>query len=203
MKPGGNYSYRIPLLASEVEHLFCGTSPDTLEGFKEASQIAQAEAKKYFIEMFRVKKWNRTGMIWWNLIDGWPQFSDAIVDYYLGKKKAYEYIKRAQQPLCLMFDEPKDGAIMLYAVNDRRGDARINYKVTDVTSGRVVLAGDALAPQDAAAPIASHPIEAGEKHFYLIEWTDETGAASMNHYMTGLREGVDFAAYTEAAKVLG
>ena len=27
----------------------------------------------------------RTGLIWWNLIDRWPQFSDAIVDYYMEK----------------------------------------------------------------------------------------------------------------------
>ena len=31
------------------------------------------------------------GILWWNVLDGWPQFSDAVVDYYFGKKLAYHY----------------------------------------------------------------------------------------------------------------
>ena len=45
--------------------------------------------------------------LWWNLLDGWPQVSDAVVDHYFCKKLAYNYIKRSQQPVCLMFDEPQ------------------------------------------------------------------------------------------------
>ena len=26
--------------------------------------------------------WRRTGIIWWNVIDGWPQISDAVMDWY-------------------------------------------------------------------------------------------------------------------------
>ena len=37
------------------------------------------------------------GIIWWNLLDGWPQCSDAIVDYFLRKKFAYSVIKCSQQ----------------------------------------------------------------------------------------------------------
>ena len=47
-----------------------------------ASQITQAEAKKFFIESTRLLKWETSGLLWWNVIDGWPQFSDAIVDHY-------------------------------------------------------------------------------------------------------------------------
>ena len=32
-------------------------------------------------------------------------------DYYFCKKLAYYYIKRSQQPICLMFDEPEGGHI--------------------------------------------------------------------------------------------
>ena len=86
------FAYRIPLMTNQVVTLF-GSEPEDLNLYALQSQISQAEAKKYFIERFRVTKWRRTGIIWWNLIDGWPQISDAIVDWYGTKKLAYSYIK--------------------------------------------------------------------------------------------------------------
>ena len=94
-------------MADQIKELF-GIEPDNLEDFALASQISQAEAKKFFVEMVRVKKWRRTGVLWWNVIDCWPQFSDAIVDYYFGRKLAYHYLKRVQQPVCLMVTEPEN-----------------------------------------------------------------------------------------------
>ena len=62
--------------------------------------------KKFFIESTRLRKWQTSGILWWNLLDGWPQFSDAVVDYYFGKKLAYHYIRRAQRPVCVFISEP-------------------------------------------------------------------------------------------------
>ena len=42
-------------------------------------------------------------------MDGWPQFSDAIVDFYFNKKLAYYYIRRVQEPVGVMVDEPGTG----------------------------------------------------------------------------------------------
>ena len=47
------------------------------------SQISQAEADKFFIEKFRMGKGHTSGIIWWNIMDNWPQFSDAVVDLSL------------------------------------------------------------------------------------------------------------------------
>jgi beta-mannosidase len=102
---GGPYAYRVKLMLDQVHELF-GITPENLEDFVLASQISQAEAKKFFIEMVRLGKWRRTGLLWWNVIDCWPQFSDAIVDYYFGRKLAYPYIKRVQKPVCIMIGEP-------------------------------------------------------------------------------------------------
>ncbi len=115
--PGGPYSYRIKLMADQTAEMF-GSQPENLEDFILASQISQAEAKKFFIELTRYKKWRRSGVIWWNMIDGWPQFSDAVVSYDFIKKLAYHYIKRVQQDLCLMFDEIDRWNIRLHASND-------------------------------------------------------------------------------------
>ena len=77
----------------QIAQLF-GIRADNIEDFSLASQISQAEAKKYFIERVRIKRPYTGGILWWNLIDGWPQMSDAVVDYFYRKKIAYDYIKR-------------------------------------------------------------------------------------------------------------
>jgi beta-mannosidase len=189
----GPYLYRIRLMADQVTTLFGATVPCDLDSFAKASQISQAEAKKYFIERFRVTKWRRTGIIWWNLIDGCPQISDAVVDYYYCKKLAYHYIKRSQEPLALIFYEPKDGVLTLYAVNDFARDSEFTYKVTDMTEGAVVLEGKGFAPADASTALCSLGIREDEKHFYLVEWNDG-GKSYSNHYMTNIKD-IDFSEY--------
>ena len=62
------------MLANEEKELF-GVTPDNLEDFILSTQITQAEAKKFFVEMTRLNKWRSTGLIWWNVMDGWPQLN--------------------------------------------------------------------------------------------------------------------------------
>ncbi len=202
LDPNGSYSYRNRLMASQVETLFDGKLPDSLERFAKMSQISQAEAKKYFIERFRISKWRRTGIIWWNLIDGWPQISDAIVDYYYTKKLAYAYIKRSQQPVCLMFDEPDGRRLTLYGVNDTPADARVTYTVRCVTDDRVVGSASGLLPADSSTPLLTIDIEDGEQKMYLIEWTRDNGVRGVNHYYTNLLH-IDYDRYTAEADACG
>ncbi|MBM3494205.1 MAG: glycoside hydrolase family 2, partial [Armatimonadetes bacterium] len=54
------FDYRVELMAKQVRVLF-GAVPDGLEDFAYASQCSQAEAMKFFVEMFRSQKWRRTG----------------------------------------------------------------------------------------------------------------------------------------------
>lgn len=195
------YGYRIRLMWNQVETLFGKDNDATsdLENFALASQISQAEAKKYFIERFRLSKWRRTGIIWWNLIDGWPQISDAIVDYYLDKKLAYHYIKCSQQPLCMMFDEPVDGKLNLYAVNDTRDTVKLNYTVED-DEGNVILSASADVESDTSVPVASIPAT-DEKRYYIIRW--QYGEMSgMNHYFANIRD-IDFGYYKTLLRKLG
>lgn len=182
----GPYTYRIRLMANQVQRLF-GTLPDNLRMFSMMSQISQAEADKFFIERFRVSKWRRTGILWWNLLDGWPQISDAVVDWYYCKKIAYHYIKRSQTPVCLMFDEPKDGALDLYAVNDLPVSCRLRYTVTDITRGDVIITGMADAVADSSVKIASLSAMT-DYHFLLITWEAEDGTTNSNHYVTKLHD---------------
>ena len=128
--------------------------PEDLETFALASQITQAEAKKFFIESTRLRKWHTSGILWWNVIDGWPQFSDAIVDYYFGKKLAYHYIRRAQRPVCLVIGEPGPGKYLPVVVsNDSYRPAQVRYQVWD--------AGGAETLADGEAQVAGQPELAG------------------------------------------
>lgn len=187
------YTYRIRLMWNQVVTLFGeGIATSDLEHFSRASQISQAEAKKYFIERFRLSKWRRTGIIWWNLIDGWPQISDAVVDYYLDKKLAYYYIKQSQKPLSMMFDEPNDGKLTLYAVNDTRDDVVLSYTVED-DHGNVVISGKTRSTSDTSTPVCSIPA-GDEKRYYIIRWSDSEGRSGMNHYFENIRD-IDYNYY--------
>lgn len=200
--PDVAYSYRIRLMANQVKTLFGKTEAQDLENFAKQSQISQAEAKKFFIERFRASKWRRTGIIWWNLLDGWPQISDAIVDYYFTKKLAYHFIKRSQNPVCLMFREPENGFLPLYGVNDTTADAEISFAVKNITEdGRLVLEGEALLPADASTRIGELKLKDGEKNFYLIEWQKE-GRTHRNHYFTNIID-IDYDAYLKALEKCG
>jgi beta-mannosidase len=177
------YDYRVPLMAKQIFDVF-GTKPESLEEFSRQSQFVQAEAKKFFIELFRTAKWRRTGIIWWNLRDGWPQTSDAVVDYYNTKKLAFEYIKRAQQPLLITFCEPQNGNLELVACNDQRHDLSLTYRVWNVTTGAVVQTGTACAAGDAVTLLMNVPYDDKEQCFYAIEWESALGVAK-NHYLAG------------------
>lgn len=192
------YAYRIRLAYNQVVTLF-GKAAADFHDFLKQSQISQAEAKKYFIEKFRIGKWKRTGIIWWNLLDGWPQVSDAIVDYYGCKKLAYHYIKRTQNPVCLMFDEPVSNSLTLFGVNDTPRGCRLSYRVKRFRKDGgfdVMLTGQAELKEDSSGPLAAMAIDEGEKYFYLIQWELE-GKTYRNHYFTNILD-IDYNYYMAA-----
>lgn len=175
---------RMQLMANQVRELF-GQVPDTLDDFVFASQASQAEAKKFFIEYFRGTKWRRTGIIWWNLLDGWPQFSDAIVDYFWRQKLAYRYVKTSQQHLCLVLREPESWGQDLVACNDLPEPQEVQFTLRDIDTGEVLASGKKTVAADAVTPLARIPFSMGAKRFYVIEWRTALGAAR-NHYLAGM-----------------
>ncbi len=136
---GEAYVYRIPLMAEKIEKMF-GAVPDDLDEYILASQIAQAEAFKFFIEWWRIHKWNKTGILWWNLRDGWPIFSDAVVDFYNRKKLAYRYIRRVQTDVAAVVGEPDaTGKHPVVVVNDTREAVTGTVRVQDVDTVAFLL----------------------------------------------------------------
>jgi beta-mannosidase len=170
-------------MSTQVKELF-GNVPDTVEDFVFASQAAQAEAKKFFIEFFRSGKWRRTGILWWNLLDGWPQLSDAVVDYYWRRKMAFDFICRAQQPLLLVLREPAGRKQELVACNDTRDDVIVTYVVRDVAADEVVAEGQGTAAGDAVTELTRIAYDEKIQRFYLLEWQTPDGSGR-SHYLAG------------------
>jgi len=182
MRRGAIHNGRIKLMADQIGVLF-RAAPDRLEDFVFASQFSQAEAVKHFIELFRTAQGRRSGIIWWNVRDGWPQISDAVVDYYGARKIAYEVIRRVQTDVCVMVAEPERGAHRIVAVNDTRREVRLEAEIR--TSRGVVFQGRGVIPPNGwtvLGTVAASPAP----DFYRIEWRDGA-SAGRNHYLAGPR----------------
>ena len=178
------FYFRTGVMAKEIGELF-GDIPNELVPFAVASQIVQAEAVKFFIETYRIGKWRRTGIMWWNILDGWPQISDAVVDYYFCRKQAYYAIKMSQQTICLMFGEMGDWGMNLHGVNDTKEEVKVRYRVRNLfEDGNVVLEGTATISPDSSQGINFLPFSAAKQAFLLIEWENDD-IKGRNYYLAG------------------
>jgi beta-mannosidase len=173
---------RNDLMINQVEALF-GDYPKDLDEFIFASQVVQAEAMKYFIELWRMDKFRKTGIIWWNLRDGWPIISDAIVDYYNSKKLAYYYIKQVQHNACVMIGDPQNSKHPIVAVNDTREEKSGTVVVRDADSGETLFSGSFVIPINGKTIIGN--IQENQKQsMWLVEYTIGNEKYT-NHYLAG------------------
>ena len=176
------FAYRINLMREQAETLF--TDIGNFSDFITASQISQAEADKFFIERMRINRNSCGGILWWNIADGWPQVSDAVIDFYGVKKLAYGYIKRSQAPVCIMGDE-KDGVLSLYLVNDTDKNVKTEYSVKNMYTGKEVCSGKVSGGAFSSVKAADIALPEGDKSFYLLT-LDYDGKTTYNHFHTGV-----------------
>ena len=209
LKYTGGFHYRIRLMTDQVRHMFTDT-PRDLSTYAKMSQISQAEAFKYFIERFRTAKWRRTGIIWWNLLDGWPQISDAVVTYDFTPKLAYSFIKRVQSPVHMAFADPVEGHFSLVGINDTPTDEVVTYTVKDITDAPAgtdlstlpaLLSGEVTISADTAAPVASLSTAGMDHRFLYIEWNDSRGRHASHFILEP--EHLDYTAYLRALSLCG
>ena len=170
---------RNSLMTNQVKLMFGGVE-ETLDGFIAQSQFVQAEAMKTFCELFRSRKFTRfNGLVWWNVRDGWPQISDAVVDYYGGKKPAYFALKNAQQDqiVCVV----DDGTA--WAVNDAMKPVKGAAKITDAASGKVFLEKEFVIPANGKCAIGRVPFK-GQGVVKIAATLD--GKPFRNHFLYGV-----------------
>ncbi len=171
------------LMINQVNIIF-GEVPDELDRFIEASQTVQAEALKYFIERFRIAKFTpRTGILWWNIRDGWPIISDAVVDWYNRPKKACAYIRNSQQDVCAMIGDAEGKGHPLVVANDTREAVSGTVRVTDAASGKAVYSGRYSVAPNGRTEVARLKRVRGQG-IWIIRYTTATGE-QVNHYLYG------------------
>jgi len=170
------------LMTNQIREVF-GECPLELEDFVTASQIVQGEAKKYFIEFWRMNKGQRNGILWWNLRDGWPIVSDAIVDYYGGKKLAYHYIKNVQTDVCVMVGDIREGNTghPVVVVNDTRNIQKVEITIKDKDSGRTILSKTVEVEANRKLKVEELPA-VRKSELWLIDYIVD-GKHYKNHYV--------------------
>ncbi len=173
---------RNDLMINQVKALF-GELPKDLDQFIFASQVVQAEAMKFFIEFWRMDKFRKTGIIWWNLRDGWPIISDAVVDYYNSKKLAYYYIRQVQHSACVMIGDAKENKHPVVAVNDTRESKSGTVVVRDADSGKTIFSASFNIPINGKTIIGYIP-ETNNQSMWLVDFTIGNEKYS-NHYLSG------------------
>ena len=125
-----------------------------------------------------------TGILWWNLLDGWPGISDAAVDYYFNKKLVFDVIRRVQEPVCVMLDEIKGWERAVYVANDTNSDKYVKFKVFEYEDSKLLVQGDINIERGKNKKIGEFFEIPGSKKLYIIEWTFD-GRKYRNHYMAG------------------
>lgn len=174
---------RNDLMANQVR-LLCADPVNDLETFALISQFSQAEAVKFFVEHTRCLKWRRTGIIWWNMIDCWPQISDAVTDYYYRKKLAWHFIRRVQRPCLVMLDEINGWQRNVVLMNDTLQQTEIAWQVSDADSGAVLAKGCNTVRAGENLPAASMEEDPSAQRLLVIRYT-VNGREYANHYLTG------------------
>ena len=117
-------------------------------------------------------------------MDGWPQISDAVVDYYYNKKLAYGYIKRSQAPFTVAAGEIKNWHLPIFACNDTLSAVKGSLTVRDAESDEIILECDFTAKENTSVEIAKIPVYYSESRMFIFEWCIN-GEQGFNHYYLG------------------
>ena len=94
--------------------------PDTLalSDYLRYARLVQGLMYTYSLESIRFFEHN-CGSLFWMYNDTWGEVGWTIIDYYLDRKPAYYYVKRAFAPANLILRAAKDGKIVrVMGVND-------------------------------------------------------------------------------------
>ena len=197
---------RNDLMVNQIKAFF-GVCPETLDEFILASQVTQAEAMKFFVEQFRqnkgydVEKGEKQGILWWNIRDGWPILSDAVVDYYFNKKLAFHYLQRVQRDVQAICCEEAGGRHAVVVVNDTLKPARGHLEINRAGETAKLLSTAFNVEPNGKATLESLPHPA-RNEMWQLTWTTEDIGLHASHYLA-FTPTVSFEEYKEWLKIPG
>ena len=159
--------------------------PQDFANFVLASQIHQAEAFKYIVEHYRLAQ-DCGGILWWNVMDCWPQLSDAVVDYYFKRKLAFYYLARSQQPFAIICSDVAGHASNIMAVNDSSTTMKGTFEIKDAETGNILLQGAIDVSPRSQRQLGRLRNVRAHNALWLITWTTQDGSGA-NHFFAGNR----------------
>ena len=156
------------------------------EDYATAVNVMCAELFKDIIEYCRASRPDKTGVIWWSLMDMWPMlFNYSVMDCNGLPKLPYYWIRQAQQEVALMaVRKDLSGKLSLYVANDTLQEQSICYTVESYDADgnhRVILVGDYAAAANASAHICELPEE--KPAMLILRW-NINGKTCVNHAFT-------------------
>ena len=173
---------RIKLMREQCGIMF-GFIPDKTEDFVKLSQFIQAQALKFFIENTRRRSRECSGILWWNIIDCWPQISDAIVNYDFTKKAAYDAVKLAQTPFLMFLGELHGREHDLFAHNETGETQTVSYEIKDRNSGEIIRSGEITAAPHSLVRLGSVNVGVSRQRLLDISWSGSVEGS--NTYLCG------------------
>jgi beta-mannosidase len=197
---------RNDLMVNQIKAFF-GACPENLDDFILASQITQAEAMKFFIELFRqnkgfdAEKGQKQGILWWNIRDGWPILSDAVVDYYFNKKLAFHYIQRVQRDVQAICCEEAGGQHAVVVVNDTLKPVRGHLEINRAGDTAKLFDTSFDVEPNGKATLGSLPHPA-KNEMWQLKWTTEGVGLHTSHYLA-FTPTLDFEEYKEWLRTPG
>lgn len=160
-----------------------GTVPEDLETFALLSQIYQAEALKTMMEECR-RRPDCNGLIWWNMLDCWPQISDSVVDYYWRRKIAYFIMKRCQAPVLVFIGQLQNWSHPIILSNHSLERVQLHLQVNDSDTGTLLFEGDYSADAGITRKIGDIPAYVSDKKLLTLTY-ELNGQTFGNHFLTG------------------
>ena len=121
-----------------------------------------------------------TGILLWNMRDGWLAYNSSLVDFYGRKKLSYYYVKQSQQPLVFIMDDSLKG----YVCNDSLKEYQGEYRIYDGL-GKLLQSGDFCVGSNQNAQICDFSGLKNEK--YLILELRADNRIYYNHFINEKR----------------
>ena len=161
---------------------------DEFSDYTVAVNVFCSEIFKDLIEYSRAMYPEKTGVIWWSLMDMWPMlFNYSIIDSDLKPKMPYFWIRQSQQDFVLMaVRKGKDENLMLYASNGTLKDIKAEYTITaydEALNAREVMSGTLEQAKNSSSSI-TEIAESEKSELLIIKWSID-GKSYANHAFTG------------------
>lgn len=174
---------RIKLMEKHIKLIF-NYLPKNYSEFSLLSSYVHAEGFKFYLENMRFKRPYTTGILLWNHLDGWPQFSEAFSDYFFNKKLGYSVIKRSYEPILMGIYEDINSRYQLKICNDTLEKINVQYRVYDGQNNEEYASGEISCNKNECKLITTLSDIFFDKKLLIIEYQTDN-KKYFNHFITG------------------